>query len=143
MTGSKWKFAGGIFCLALIGGLLGGFNMSWSREASFPLYGLLIDLCAIPVFIALFIYVRRLKAASTDEFSIAKKRYAAQSGFMIGFVLFLLTGLFPIVLPDLYRQFIAGLDGAHEGFLMGRVSGMAPFVIGLLIGQVAAWLKYR
>ena len=143
MMGSKWKFAGGVTVTALIGGLLGGFNMSWSREASFPLYGVIIDICALPVLIMLILYVRKLKAATTDEFSIAKKRYAAQSGFIIGFALFLITGLFPIFLPDLYRQFIASLDGAQEGFLMGRVSGMAPFVLGLLIGQVSAWLKYR
>jgi hypothetical protein len=143
MTGSKWKFAGGVLVLASIGGLLGGFNMSWSREASFPLYGVIIDLCAIPVMIMLILYIRKLKAASTDEFSVTKKRYAAQNGFVIGFALFLITGLFPIFLPDVYRQFIAGLDGAHEGFLVGRVSGMAPFVLGLLIGQVGAWLKYR
>jgi uncharacterized protein YjeT (DUF2065 family) len=143
MTGSKWKFAGGVLVLASIGGLLGGFNMSWSREASFPLYGVIMDLCAIPVMIMLILYIRKLKAASTDEFSVTKKRYAAQNGFVIGFALFLITGLFPIFLPDVYRQFIAGLDGAHEGFLVGRVSGMAPFVLGLLIGQVGAWLKYR
>lgn len=143
MTGSKWKFAGGVLVLASIGGLLGGFNMSWSREASFPLYGVIIDLCAIPVMIMLILYIRKLKAASTDEFSVTKKRYAAQNGFVIGFALFLITGLFPIFLPDVYHQFIAGLDGAHEGFLVGRVSGMAPFVLGLLIGQVGAWLKYR
>ncbi|MGN6208741.1 hypothetical protein [Asticcacaulis sp.] len=143
MTGSKWKFAGGVAVAALIGGLLGGFNLSWSREASFPLYGLIIDICALPVLIMLILYVRKLKAATTDEFSIAKKRYAAQSGFVIGFVLFLITGLFPIFLPDLYRQFIASMDGANDGFLIGRVSGMAPFVLGLLIGQVNAWLKYR
>jgi uncharacterized protein YjeT (DUF2065 family) len=143
MMGSKWKFAGGVAVAALIGGLLGGFNMSWSREASFPLYGVIIDICALPVLIMLILYVRKLKAATTDEFSIAKKRYAAQSGFIIGFALFLITGLFPIFLPDLYRQFIASMDGANDGFLIGRVSGMAPFVLGLLIGQVGAWLKYR
>ena len=143
MTGSKWKFTGGILVLALIGGLLGGFNMSWSREESFPLYGAIIDICAVPVMIMLILYVRKLKAVSTDEFSVAKKRYAAQNGFIIGFALFLVSGVFPIFFPDLYRQFIASLDGAHEGFLMGRVTGMAPFVLGLLIGQVTAWLKYR
>ncbi len=143
MTMSKSKWVAGILVLALMGGLLGGFNMSWSREASFPLYGVIIDICAVPVMIMLILYVRKLKAASTDEFSVAKKRYAAQNGFLIGFALFLISGVFPIFCPDLYRQFIASLDGAHEGFLMGRVAGMAPFVLGLLIGQVSAWLKYR
>ncbi len=138
MSVSKSKWVAGILVLGLMGGLLGGFNMSWSREASFPLYGLIIDICAVPVMIMLILYVRKLKAASTDEFSMAKKRYAAQNGFVIGFALFLISGIFPIFLPDLYRQFIASLDGAHEGFLMGRVAGMAPFVLGLLIGQISA-----
>ena len=143
MAVSKWKFAGGIFALALIGGLLGGFNMSWSREPSFPLYGVIIDACAVPVVIMLILYMRKLKAASTDEFSMAMKRYAAQNGLIIGFALFMVSGVFPIFFPDLYRQFIASLDGAQEGFLMGRVTGMLPFVLGLLIGQASAWLKYR
>jgi uncharacterized protein YjeT (DUF2065 family) len=143
MVLSKSRFTGGVLALALIGGLLGGFNLYWGRAPQFPLYGTILDLCAIPVVILLVLYVRRLKAASADEFSVAKKRYAAQSGFVIGFALFLLSGLFPIFFPDLYRQFLASLDGASDGFLMGRVSGMAPFVLGLLIGQVSAWLKYR
>jgi len=134
MALSKSRFTGGVLALALIGGLLGGFNLYWGRAPQFPLYGTILDLCAIPVVILLVLYVRRLKAASADEFSVAKKRYAAQS---------LLSGLFPIFFPDLYRQFLASLDGASDGFLMGRVSGMAPFVLGLLIGQVSAWLKYR
>jgi|GEM_PF-2178635 len=140
---SKSRFIVGVLVLALMGGLLGGFNMHWSREPSFPLYGAMIDLCAVPVLIMLILYVRKLKTASTDEFGVVKKRYAAQNGFIIGFALFLISGMLPIVFPDLYRQFIASLDGAHEGFLMGRVTGMAPFVLGLLIGQVSAWLKYR
>ena len=143
MAVPKSKIIAGFLVLALLGGLLGGFNMSWSRAPSFPLYGLIIDICAIPVMIMLILYVRKLKVASTDEFSLTKKRYAAQNGFIIGFALFLISGVFPIFFPDLYRQLIASLDGAHEGFLMGRVAGMAPFVLGLLIGQISAWLKYR
>ena len=143
MLVSKSKLVSGIIALGLTGGLLGGFNMYWGRQPEFPLYGVFIDLCAIPILIVMILYVRRIKANATDEFSVAKKRYAAQNGFLIGFALFMLSGLFPIIFPAAYLQFIATLDGAHEGFLMGRVAGMAPFILGLVIGQVSAWLKYR
>ena len=86
---------------------------------------------------------RAMQAVTVDEFMITKKRFAAQSGFVIGFVLFAATGFLPLLFPQVYHQFIGSLDGANDGFIMGRISGMAPFVIGLLAGQVGAWLKYR
>ncbi len=143
MTQSRWPFVVAVGGFASLCGLLAGFNLHWSREASFPLHGLIIDVCAVPVLIYIFVYVRRLKAASTDEFAVTKKRFAAQTGFVFGFVLFGLSGVFPLVFPGAYHAFIGSLDGAHEGFIMGRVLGMAPFVIGLLIGQIAAWMRYR
>lgn len=135
-----WMMAG---ALALAGGFLGGFNMLWVRHPPFPVYGYIIDLVAVPAVLAGLLYLRRIKAETMDEFMVTKKRFAAQSGFVIGFVLFAVSGLLPLIFPQAYHQFIASLDGANDGFIMGRVSGMAPFVLGLLLGQVGAWLKYR
>ena len=129
--------------LVVTAGLLGGLNMLWVRHPPFPVYGYIIDLVAVPTVIAGLLYVRRIKAETMDEFMVAKKRFAAQSGFVIGFVLFAATGLLPLLFPEAYRQFLSSLDGANDGFIMGRISGMAPFVLGLLLGQVGAWLKYR
>ncbi|ESQ93022.1 hypothetical protein ABAC460_01855 [Asticcacaulis sp. AC460] len=143
MTATRGAFIIGIVVLGAMAGLLGGFNLHWSREAVFPLYGILIDVLAIPALIYVFLYVRRLKVAVTDEFAETKKRLAAQTGFVVGFGLFAVSGIVPMVFPEAYNTFIGTLDGAHEGFLMGRVLGMAPFVIGLVIGQVVAWTKYR
>ena len=143
MKQSRWPLVFGIMVVALTCGLLGGFNMHWSRETHFPLYGMIIDVCAVPVIIFMFLYVRRLKAASTDEFAQTKTRFAAQTGFMVGFVLYAVSGIIPIVFPDAYRAFIGQMDGANDGFILGRVAGMAPFVIGLLVGQVAAWRRYN
>ena len=137
------RFWIGIGVLALAAGMLGGFNMMWVRHPPFPVYGYVIDLIAVPAIIAGLLYARRIKAATMDEFMVTKKRFAAQSGFVIGFVLFAVSGVIPLVFPDAYHQFIASLDGADDGFIMVRISGMAPFVIGLLLGQVGAWLKYR
>jgi len=132
-----------VVVLASAGGLLGGFNMMWIRHPPFPVYGYVVDLIAVPAVIAGLLYVRRIKAATMDEFMVTKKRFAAQSGVVIGFLLFAVSGVIPLVFPQAYHQFIAGMDGAGDGFTMGRVFGMAPFVIGLLLGQVGAWLKYR
>jgi uncharacterized protein YjeT (DUF2065 family) len=132
-----------VLVLASAGGLLGGFNMMWIRHPPFPAYGYIIDLIAVPAVVAGLLYVRRIKAATMDEFMVTKKRFAAQSGFVIGFLLFALSGVIPLIFPQAYHQFLAGMDGANEGFIMGRVFGMAPFVVGLLLGQVGAWLKYR
>ena len=142
-VGQRWTFIAGVLMAGSIGGLLGGFNMHWSRQPAFPIYGIGIDLIAVPALIALILYMRRVKIAMSDEFSVAKKRFAAQTGLMIGFLLFALSGVFPIVFKGPYNQFIASMDGANDGFIFGRLFGMLPFVFGLLIGQIAAWRKYR
>lgn len=143
MKKSKWPFIAGITTLGLLGGLLGGLNLMWSRQPQFPIYGYLADICLIGVFIYLFINVRRMKAESSDEFHVAKKRLAAQTGIILGFVIYAVTNAVPLFFPHTSDAFLASLDGAKEGFIMGRVFGMAPFVIGLLIGQVVSWAKYR
>ncbi len=142
MMQSRWPFIGGIVALGAAGGLLGGINHYWVNHGPFPAYGLIIDLLALPVLLAGILYVRRFGKRSSDEFSVAKKRYATQYGMIIGLILFAITGVWPIVLPGLYHSFIASLDGADDGFIMGRVFGMAPFIIGLLVGQVLAWKRY-
>ena len=143
MKQTKIPFIAAIALLGLTAGILAGFNRHWGMLPVFPLYGILIDICAVPVLIYMFIFARRMAKASTDEFSVTKKRMGAQVGFVIGFALFAVTGVIPLIFPQAYNAFIATLDGANEGFIMGRVFGMAPFVIGLLIGQVTAWLRYR
>jgi len=143
MPNQKFVLFFAILVLISLGGILGGLNAMWIRHGEFPAYGWLADLIAAPVFLALLLYARRLKSMNTDEFAVTKKRYAAQAGFMVGIALFCLTGLFPIVLPAQYHAFLNSMDGADDAFIMGRVFGMAPFVIGLLAGQIISWAKYR
>jgi len=139
----RGRFYIGVLALALLGGLLGGFNLHWSRQPQFPAYGYVFDAVAATLFVVLFWYMRKLKAATMDEFAVAKKRFAAQSGFMIGLVIFLLSGLWPVFFRDSYQHFIAWTGTADDAFTMGRAFGVAPFVIGLMLGQAGAWLKYR
>jgi len=143
MQNKKWLFWGGIFILALLGGLLGGFNLRWSRMPQFPVYGYVLDAVVVPLFFLLLFYVRKLKSETTDEFDVAKKRYAAQSGLMVGLVIFILSGLWPIFSRSTYEAFIVWAGTPDDIFTMGRVFGIVPIVIGLIIGQVGAWLKYR
>lgn len=143
MKKSTWPLIGGIATLGLLGGLFGGLNLMWSRQPQFPIYGYIADLCLIGVFIYLFVNVRRMRAESSDEFHVAKKRLAAQTGIILGFVIYSVSNALPFFFPHTSEAFLASLDGAKEGFIMGRVFGMAPFVIGLLIGQIWSWAKYR
>lgn len=132
-----------MLALCLLAGLVGGFNAMWIRHGDFPAYGWLVDLVAAPALIGLMLYARRLKSLAVDEFAVVKKRYAIQIGFMVGMVLFCLTGLFPILFKTHYHAFLNSMDGADDAFTIGRVFGIAPFFIGLLVGQVVSWMKYR
>ncbi len=143
MVKSRGLYWLSVAALATLCGLIGGFNYHWMHMAAFPAYGIILDLLAAPVVVGLVFHVRRMKKQTSDEFSVAKKRFAAGTGFAVGFVLFAISGIVPVFLPDLYHQFINSLDGANDGFIMGRVAGMAPFVIGLVVGQIASWIKYR
>ncbi len=125
------------------GGLLGGFNYHWAHESTFPVYGYAIDALVVPLVIAAILYIRRLKIAQADEFTVAKKRLAAQNGLIAGFLLYAVMNLMPIVFPHAYDAFVQSLGGAGDAFAIGRLIGMVPFVVGLLYGQTVAWLKYR
>ena len=138
----KWLFYAIVACAAVIGGALGGFSMHWSRLPAFPLYGLTLDLIGIPVVIGLVLYARRLKKATSDEFSVAKKRYAIQTAFLSGAVLYMLCGVLTVFLPQPYHAFITSLGDPQDAFEVGRLAGFAPFVMGLVIGQIASWMKY-
>lgn len=129
--------------VVIMGGVCGALNYEWAHQAKFPPYGMIFDLIALPGTVALALYVRRMRMAAADEFSVTKKRVAAQTAVWLGFVLFLLSNGFHIFFPGLYHDLIRSLDGPEDGFVMGRVFGMAPFAVALLIGQFTAWLKYR
>ncbi len=126
-----------------MGGVCGGLNYEWAHQAKFPAYGMVFDLIALPATVALALYVRRVRIKTADEFTVTKKRVAAQTAVWLGFVLFLLSNGFRFFLPGLYHDLIGSLDGAEDGFNTGRVFGMAPFAVALVIGQLTAWLKYR
>ncbi len=143
MIQSRWPFIGGIATLALMGGLLGGLNLLWSRQPVYPVYGYIVTGCVLAVMIFVVFRIRRWSSENMDEFQVTKKRFAAQTGFIFGFVIYAVTNALPLFFPDASNAFLATMDGAREGFIIGRVFGMAPFLIGLLIGQVAAWLRYR
>ena len=143
MKQSRWPLVGGIATLALLGGSLGGLNLVWARQASYPIYGYVTDLCVLAVMIFVIFRMRRWRAENSDEFLVAKKRFAAQTGFIFGFVIYAVSNALPLFFPEASNAFLDQLDGAREGFIIGRVFDMAPFVIGLLIGQVVSWVRYR
>lgn len=143
MTVSTWACRFGIALMAVLGGLVGGTVYYWAQHPPFPVYGYLIEGVLILLIIAGVFVVRRLKGAACDEFAVVKKRLATQIGFQVGFGLYAVVNLAPLLAPQAFRDFFAHLDGAREGFIMGQVAGMAPFVFGLLIGQIAAQWKYR
>jgi hypothetical protein len=143
MLKQKLFFFPVVLALGALAGVVVGFNTFWVRQGDFPAYGWLVDLIAAPLFVALLLYARRLKRLAVDEFAVAKKNYAIQISFRVGLVLFCLTGLFPILFKTEYHAFLNGMDGADDAFTIGRVFGIAPFFIGLLVGQVASWAKYR
>ena len=143
MPNQKVFFIPVMVALCLLAGLLGGFNVMWLRHGDFPAYGWLVDLIAAPLLVGLLLYARRLKVLAVDEFAVAKKNYAIQISFRVGLVLFCLTGLFPILFKTEYHAFLTSMDGLDDAFTIGRVFGIAPFFIGLLVGQVASWAKYR
>ncbi len=142
MSNNKLPFWAGLIAVALFGGFMGAINVTW-RHHGFPSWGVPADLVAVAIIAVAVIYLRRLKAATTDEFAVVKKRYAASTGVMIGIVIFLLSGLWPTLSPDSYTAFLAWSGSPDDVFVMGKVFGFAPFVLGLLIGQIAAWIKYR
>jgi len=125
------------------GGLLGGYNFYWGHLPRFPVEGMAIDLLAVPAIIGLILYVRRLRRAQADEFSVTKKRIAAQTGLVVGAAGFVLISVLQMVFPAGYHVMLSHLDGAEDGYDVGRVVGMAPFAIGVIVGQVVAWRKYR
>ena len=124
-------------------GLLGGYNVYWGHLPHFPVGGIAIDLLAVPAIIGLILYVRRVRCAQADEFSVTKKRIAAQTGLVVGAIGFVLISGLQMILPAEYHALLSHLDGAEDGYEVGRVVGMAPFVIGVIIGQIVAWSKFR
>ncbi len=140
---NRGLFYAAIFAAALTGGLLGGLNLTWSRHPPFPAYAWAIDLVLAPVLLGLILYARRLKRETTDEFDQTKKRHAAAFALMFGMIGFLLTNLFHPFFPQAYNAFMQALGTPEDGYEIGKVVGMAPFALGLLAGQVVAWMKYR
>ncbi|MGZ3298742.1 MAG: hypothetical protein ACXU8U_06245 [Asticcacaulis sp.] len=143
MKDKRWMLYLAIFGAAVAGGLLGGFNYHWSHLPKFPIYGYAADLIVFPLLVGLILYARRLKLTSVDEFSVVKKRIAAATGMAFGMIAFVALNAVPILLPQPYHAFLASLDGTEDAYLMGRVVGMAPFAIGLFIGQIVTWARYR
>lgn len=142
MSANPWAYRLGILALAALGGVMGGTLYYWSSRPPVPPYAYVVEGALFLALIAGVFILRRLKA-NCDEFAVAKKRLATQFGFQIGFGLYAVVNLAPLLAPHLFRDFFSGLGSAREGFIMGQVAGMAPFVLGLLIGQIAAQWKYR
>jgi len=143
MLSSSWTYRIGLVALAAMGGVLGGTIFYWAQHPPVPVYAYLFDSILLLAVMAGVVLVRRLKGAACDEFALAKKRLATQIGFQAGFALYAVVNLVPLLAPSLFRDLFASLDGPREGFILGQVAGMAPFVLGLLIGQGAALWKYR
>jgi hypothetical protein len=142
MSANPWTYRLGLLALAALGGVMGGALYYWSSRPPVPPYAYVIEGALFLALIAGVFILRRLKTGC-DEFAVAKKRLATQFGFQIGFGLYAVVNLAPLLAPQLFRDFFASLDSAREGFIMGQVAGMAPFVFGLLGGQLIAMWKYR
>ena len=147
MEPTWWRLRGtgvAVLILCMGAGLVNGYWLSGGH--ALPIYGWVIDVLLAAVVVAVIvrsvIYVRRNREVLADEFQVTKTRYATHTGFVIGLLVYSLTSLWPMLHPDSYHATLARL-GSEDAYSIGRVAGMLPFVFGMCIGQVAAWLKYR
>lgn len=123
--------------------LVVGTAVYWSRQPVFPIYGYIFIACLIVVMVFTAFNMRRWRTEGLDEFQVAKKRMATQIGFIAGFVIYSAVNILPFLFRDAYNTMFLHLDGPREGFILGQVAGMAPFVLGLFIGHIVAWAKFR
>ncbi len=142
MAKTQWMFGFGVVGLACLGGLLGSTAVYWSHQPQFPMYGYIFDACVAAVLVFGLMRLKQWQSESCDEFAVAKKRIATQVGLTTGFMLFLAMSLLPHLFPQAYRGVLAPLTG-YEGFNLGQACGMLPFAVGMVIGQIVAWMKYR
>lgn len=147
MEPTWWRLRGigvAVLILCMGAGLLNGYWLSGGRDL--PIYGWAMDAVlaagVVTVIVWAVIYVRRNREVLADEFQVTKTRYATHTGFVIGLLIYSLTSLWPMLHPASY-QVLLGRIGSEDAYSIGRVAGMLPFVLGMCIGQVAAWLKYR
>ncbi len=126
----------------VLGGTLGGLNFMWAHEGHFPIYGYGVDTALLAVLILLVLYVRRRRSAEADEFSVLKKRTAASTGMMFGFIAYGLGTIARGVFAGGYATMLDRLPGKDDAFILGLTLGMAPFAIGMVFGLLFVWRKY-
>jgi hypothetical protein len=140
MEPTWWRISGFVvLILSLLAALLYGHALNGGHALPIDI---ILALGVVAVIALAVVYSRRHRQVPADEFLVAKTRYATYGGFMIGLVLYCLASLWPFVHPASYHAALSRF-GTEDGYSIGRVSGMVPFVVGMWIGQVAAWLKYR
>jgi len=127
---------------AILGGLLGGLNFHWAHAGHVPVYGYGVDTALLAVLVMLILFVRRERGVNADEFAIVKKRTAASTGMMFGFIAYGLGTVARGVFAQGYTSLLNALPGKDDAFVLGLTLGMAPFAIGMLVGLVFVWRKY-
>jgi len=125
-----------------LSGLLGGLNFLWAHEGAVPAYGYAVDMALLAIVVVLILYVRRERKARADEFSVVKKRTAATTAMMFGFIVYGLGMVARGLFAGPYKALLDQLPGKDDAFTLGLSLGMAPFAIGMLAGLVFVWRKY-
>jgi len=125
-----------------LGGTLGGLNFLWAHRGYIPAYGYVVDTALLALVVVLVLYVRRERKARSDEFSLVKKRTAATTAIMFGFVTYGLGMIARGVLAGPYKHLLDQIPGKDDAFTFGFTLGMAPFALGMLVGLAFVWRKY-
>ena len=126
----------------VLGGLLGGLNFMWAHEGAIPAYGYVVDAALLAAIVLSILYVRRVRKAQADEFSVVKKRAAATTAMMFGFVVYGLGMIARGLFAGPYKSLLDQLPAKDDAFTLGLSLGMAPFAVGMLVGLVFVWRKY-
>ena len=125
-----------------MGGLLGGLNFMWAHIGGIPAYGYVVDAALLALMVVLVLYVRRERMARSDEFAVVKKRTAATTAMMFGFVVYGLIMIARGVFAGPYKALLDQLQDKDDAFTLGMTLGMVPFALGMLFGLVFVWRKY-
>ena len=126
----------------VLGGLLGGLNLMWTHEGGLPAYGYAVDFALVAVMVVLILYVRRARMARSDEFAVVKKRTAATTAILFGFITYGLGMIARGLFAGAYRGWLDQLADKDDAFTLGLSLGMAPFALGMLVGLIFVWRKY-
>jgi len=137
--------------LALLSCALGILNAVWLYGSSDGLtmaqivFDALAGCALLAAAVALTIQARKSpdRLGFSDEYAGARRRYASQIGLIAGLVLFVISLIAKTIVPDAFDFLIDANAGKRDAFFSGHMMGGYTFYIGVMIGWVVAYIKYR